>query len=89
MKKSFLRPLAERGGEFSLSAFWLSVTMAVTLALTKNRREIMISRPATKAAPSSGTAHVLPDPAALHLFDRASGARIAGDADARRVQGAA
>jgi multiple sugar transport system ATP-binding protein len=61
----------------------------VTLALTRNGREVMISRPATKAAPSSGTAHVLPDPAAIHLFDRATGARIVPGAEARRVKGAA
>ncbi len=31
--RGFLYPLAERGGKFSLSAFWFSVTMAVTLVL--------------------------------------------------------
>ncbi|MFO8056094.1 MAG: hypothetical protein R6V10_02210 [bacterium] len=32
-KQSFLYPLAEKGGKFSLSAFWFSVTMSVTLLL--------------------------------------------------------
>lgn len=49
----------------------------VTLALTRNGREVMISRPAEQAAPSSGVAWVRPDAGALLLFERASGARIA------------
>lgn len=60
----------------------------VTLALTRNRREIMISRPATQDGPSSGTAHVVPDPACLHLFDRATGLRISEASEAMQPQGA-
>ncbi|MCC5954604.1 MAG: ABC transporter ATP-binding protein [Natronohydrobacter sp.] len=60
----------------------------ITLALTRNGREVMISRPATQEAPSMGVAHVLPDPSSLHLFERATGRRIVGAAKATVPQGA-
>lgn len=60
----------------------------VTLALTKNKREVMISRPSGTEAPSSGTAWVIADVTNIHLFDRTSGDRIEPGQSAA-VQGAA
>ena len=60
----------------------------VTLAVTRNKRELMITRPAGTPAPSSGTAWVLAHTDNIHLFDRRSGTRIE-EKSARRVQGAA
>ncbi len=49
----------------------------VTLALTQNGREIMISRPAGTDGPDHGQGFVTIDAAHIHLFDRATGNRIA------------
>lgn len=57
----------------------------VTLALTKNGREIMISRPAGQIAPSHGEAHIAADAGSVYLFDRASGARILPEAQAPKA----
>ena len=48
----------------------------VTLALTQNGREVMISRPADTPGPDHGTGFVTVDAAHIHLFDRATGNRI-------------
>ncbi len=60
----------------------------VTLALTKNKREVMISRPAGAPAPSSGTAWIKVDAKNIHLFDRQSGLRI-DPLKTQQAQGAA
>ena len=60
----------------------------VTLALTRNRREIMVSRPAGTPGPAQGQGHIAIDAVAVHLFDRASGQRIAPNSAAQE-QGAA
>jgi len=49
----------------------------VTLALTKNGREIMVSRPAGTPGPAQGTGYIAIDADNVHLFDRSTGARIA------------
>ncbi len=49
----------------------------VTLAVTKRGREILISRPAGRPAPSSGAAHIAVDASDAILFDRGTGALIA------------
>ncbi len=49
----------------------------VTLALTRRRRESLVSRPAGTPGPTSGPAHVAIDPAQVLVFDRETGARIA------------
>jgi len=49
----------------------------VTLALTRNGREIMLSRPAGTPGPDHGIDHVRADASHIHLFDRATGQRIA------------
>ncbi|MFK7942414.1 MAG: ABC transporter ATP-binding protein [Paracoccaceae bacterium] len=48
----------------------------VTLAVTRQRREILISRPAGSTAPDRGTAHIAIDDASELLFDRTTGDRI-------------
>lgn len=48
----------------------------VTLAVTTDGREILISRPAGTPGPQSGPAHIVIDAASALLFDRASGQRI-------------
>lgn len=48
----------------------------VTLGLTQNGREIMVSRPAGTPGPSQGTGYILIDANHIHLFDRATGKRI-------------
>ena len=60
----------------------------VTLALTQNGREIMISRPAGTPGPDQGAGYVTIDAAHIHLFDRATGNRIVGQS-ASQTQGAA
>ena len=52
----------------------------VTLAVTAQKREILVSRPAGTPGPETGTAHVLLDPASALLFDKATGDRITGGA---------
>ncbi len=51
----------------------------VTLAVTAQKREILVSRPAGTPGPDAGTAHVLLDPASALLFDRETGDRITGE----------
>ena len=51
----------------------------VTLAMTSDRREVLISRPAGTTAPRSGEAFLEADIDRLMLFDRATGARIDAD----------
>ena len=58
----------------------------VTLALTQNGREMMISRPAGTRGPEGVTGYLLVDAAHIHLFDRATGTRIA-PAASLKVQG--
>jgi multiple sugar transport system ATP-binding protein len=60
----------------------------VTLALTENQREVMVSRPAGAPGPSSGTGYIAIDASHIHLFDRATKSRIAPAAGAQS-QGAA
>jgi len=60
----------------------------VTLAQTRNGREIMVSRPAGTPGPAQGRGFVAIDASHIHLFDRASGNRIAPAAVAQ-TQGAA
>jgi multiple sugar transport system ATP-binding protein len=48
----------------------------VTLGLTNNGREIMVSRPAGTPGPSHGTGFISIDANHIHLFDRATGKRI-------------
>lgn len=48
----------------------------VTLAATRNHREILVSRPAGTPGPDHGKAHVAIDMGNALLFDRATGARI-------------
>jgi len=59
----------------------------VTLALTYNHREIMVSRPAGTPGPAQGSGFIAIDADNIHLFDRASGKRIAPEA--AQAQGAA
>ncbi len=55
----------------------------VTLAATRDHREILVSRPAGTPGPDHGNAHVSADMGSALLFDRATGARItAADAPA-------
>ena len=61
----------------------------VTLALTKNGREFMISRPAGQIAPSSGEAYIAADTSQIYLFDRKSGTRIAQSSAQNKKKGAA
>jgi multiple sugar transport system ATP-binding protein len=49
----------------------------VSLAVTKNGREILISRPAGTLAPASGEAGIEVDPQHAVLFARDTGQRIA------------
>jgi len=49
----------------------------VTLLVTQGRREILASRPANTAGPVEGAAALQLDNQSIHLFDRASGARVA------------
>jgi multiple sugar transport system ATP-binding protein len=49
---------------------------AVTLALTQDGREIMVSRPATMPGPAQGKAWLSVDAASVLLFDRATGDRL-------------
>ena len=58
----------------------------VTLALTQNGREMMISRPAGTRGPEGDTGYLRVDAAHIHLFDRATGTRIA-PATSLKVQG--
>ena len=58
----------------------------VTLALTQNGREMMISRPAGTRGPEGDTGYLRVDAALIHLFDRATGTRIA-PAASLKVQG--
>ena len=60
----------------------------VTLGLTQNGREIMVSRPAGTPGPAQGTGFVMIDATHIHLFDRATGRRIA-PAQAAQTQGVA
>ncbi|MDB3912121.1 ABC transporter ATP-binding protein [Paracoccaceae bacterium] len=55
----------------------------VTLALTQNGREIMVSRPAGTPGPDHGAEFVTIDAANIHLFDRATGNRIVSDTAAQ------
>jgi multiple sugar transport system ATP-binding protein len=48
----------------------------VTLGLTQNGREIMVSRPAGTPGPAQGTGFISIDANHIHLFDRATGNRI-------------
>jgi multiple sugar transport system ATP-binding protein len=48
----------------------------VTLALTRRKREILLSRPAGKPGPKSGAAAIAIDAGSAFLFDKDSGARI-------------
>jgi multiple sugar transport system ATP-binding protein len=69
----------------------------VTLALTQNHREIMVSRPAGTPGPAQGQGFIAIDASNIHLFERASGQRIAPHAEqklaaqtqAAQAQGAA
>ncbi len=61
----------------------------VTLALTRGKRELLISRPAGTPGPVSGTAHVAVDERAAMLFDRATGMRIGGETAASLAKGEA
>jgi len=60
----------------------------VTLALTLNGREVMVSRPAGAPGPEGDTGYITIDASHIHLFDRNTGARIAPDI-AAQTQGAA
>lgn len=60
----------------------------VTLGLTQNGREIMVSRPAGSPGPAQGTGFVTIDATHIHLFDRATGNRVA-PTQAANTQGAA
>ena len=53
----------------------------VDLVTTAGGREILVSRPAHVAGPSSDGAHIIVDAADALLFDRASGARIVPDGE--------
>lgn len=48
----------------------------VTLAVTDDNREVLISRPAGTPGPSAGKAHITFDEGDALLFERASGARL-------------
>ncbi|WP_099824704.1 ABC transporter ATP-binding protein [Oceaniglobus indicus] len=62
----------------------------VTLGLTKNGREIMVSRPAGTPGPAEGTGFIAIDATHVHLFDRATGNRIVPtERHTARSQGAA
>lgn len=50
----------------------------VSLTLTDGGREIMVSRPAGHPGPDHGRAWIAVDAGHVHLFDRATGRRIAG-----------
>lgn len=54
----------------------------VTLGLTQNGREIMVSRPAGTPGPAQGTGFIALDADHIHLFDRATGKRIAPTSNA-------
>jgi multiple sugar transport system ATP-binding protein len=60
----------------------------VTLAVTGNGREIMVSRPAGTPGPVHGTGHITIDASHIHLFDQATGDRIVPTA-VGKAQGAA
>lgn len=53
----------------------------VTLTLTDGGREIMVSRPAGQPGPDHGRAWLAVDATRVHLFDKATGARIAAGKD--------
>jgi len=52
----------------------------VTLALTKGRREVLISRPSGTAAPTAGEAFVAVNRKALLMFDKNTGLSM-GDSE--------
>jgi multiple sugar transport system ATP-binding protein len=61
----------------------------VTLGLTLNGREIMVSRPAGMPGPAQGTGFIAVDANHIHLFDRTTGQRIDPQASpAAKAQGA-
>ncbi len=61
----------------------------VTLATTRRKREILISRPAGAPAPTEGTAMIDIDASTAVLFDRATGRRIAPETERNRRMAAA
>jgi multiple sugar transport system ATP-binding protein len=62
----------------------------VTLGLTQNGREIMVSRPAGTPGPAQGIGYIAIDANHIHLFDRVTGTRIAPKRQATaKTQGAA
>lgn len=62
----------------------------VTLCLTRNGREVMVSRPAGTPGPVEGTGFIAIDANHVHLFDRATGRRIsASPTTTATTQGAA
>jgi|GEM_PF-1158967 len=66
VSRGFLFPLAEKGGKFSLSAFWFSVTMAVTLVLITALMVKLITDPGPHLVSGlSGAAAVLGVPNAI------------------------
>ncbi len=59
----------------------------VTLVWTRQRREIMVSRPSGSIGPAHGRAWIVIDPGHAMLFDKESGARIDPSSDAAALQG--